>query len=256
MASFGQISILFGIALEILLALLLIKRGLQRRLSVFFIYIVVEIFNTAIRFSTVSHHSIYFRVYWPGELLSVSLALFSSYVSFIRAFRGLNVLFWFRAVVIASISLALVWSAWNSVFHPPVRTGIPHHIYALMQCIVGLQTASHYILICTVVLSVVIRYWLNLDKKNIDLGIIYGFGASALGVLVGAAAFSEFRTKLIFVSEWSGAVGYYLALFIWLFFFIPLMKNYTLHTDVQNTFVPHRALQQLKQYRTVLKRKV
>jgi hypothetical protein len=212
---FTKISLILTVGLQVVIAILLIKRRMPRRLSWFFIYIVYELCESGLRLWASGHRGLYFRVYWGTEIGDLVLSLLAVWQSFVNIFVGytrLRVFVWF---VWSCIGLALLYSAWKAWLFPPLQAS------RLVSIIIGMELAVNFsVSVVGILHSFMIRLFRIRDREW-SSAVITGFTINAGLAVVGFAVRSVFGTRFPLFHTWIGAVAYLVAEMTWLILLIP-----------------------------------
>ena len=198
------------IALQLCISVLMARRKLLRLFPLFATYLAYIVGITILRAVFLFDHGAYFYIYWatqPGEIV---LAILAVYESFVRVFRGFYGLLWFRLFFPAAILLALAYSAWSAVTHPPV------HVSPLGAAIISAAVASDYVIVGIAVLFLAMVSILQVRWRLYEFRIVFGFGISALAMLFAGVLRSQNGTRFSFVSEFLPPMAYLLANLVWL----------------------------------------
>jgi hypothetical protein len=117
--------------------------------------------------------------------------------------------------------------------------------------IISVEIGAQYLIAATFFLFCAAMYWVKIADFGYYKGVVLGFGASAIGMLLGTLARSEFGTRFASFSKFMPTVAYMLALAIWLSAF------YTPLPDAQPTaecLTPEFAERELEQYQLTLRK--
>jgi hypothetical protein len=114
----GTVLLVTGTTLELAVVVVMLVRGLYRKLPYFFIYVAYDATNTVVLAALQKHRAIYFYGYWYGEVINWVLMLaviYEIYASLLKEYAALQkvgaILFWIMGAVLVSIAL---WTAFNS----------------------------------------------------------------------------------------------------------------------------------------------
>ena len=207
------IKLLVSLFLEIWLLVLLIRRGARNHFPVFFFYILVSIPITAIRLATTGHYRIYFFAYWSSNVALLLFGLIALHEAFYWVYEGFYRIRWFRLFYYGAITLVLIVTIRNSIANPPVEA---HPVIGL---ILDVGIAINFIQIAIVSVFTALIKPLNIGYRRYPFGIAAGFGASAMGPLIGYFSRSIFGTRLDIFAQNASAVAYIFALVIWIMAF-------------------------------------
>jgi len=202
-----------SLGLEICLVILLFQRDVRRHFPVFFFYILVSVPVTAARLLTLTHYHIYFFVYWWSNAVLLLLGVAALHEVFHWVYEGFYRLRWFRLIYYGAIAVVLLVTGINAMANPPVQA---HPVIGL---ILEIGIAVNLLQVAIVALFGALAKPLAIEFRRYPFGIASGFGASAMGPLIGYLLRSVFGTNLDAFARYASAVAYILALVIWLMAF-------------------------------------
>jgi|ERR1700694_1182882 len=197
-------------ALTLVLVAALVRHKLHRQFLFFFIYLVYSLVRTPAAFSVIGNYSLYFKVFWMTEGVSVILGLLATYESFMQEFKAFYSLPGFRFALPSLIIGVALYAYWLAESHPPTQATI------LISLIVALEVGFQYVQIGIVLLSAALIRIFKLSAGRHATGIQIGFGISSLGILFASLVRSEFGTRFPFAIRLAPSVAYIIALFVWL----------------------------------------
>jgi hypothetical protein len=197
--------------LEVWIAALLLRKKLQRRFPWFVAYTFYSIVVTLVRIILLKGNPrTYFFVYWGTESLYGLLGVLAIYESFKEMFEPLYKFPWFRLLLIAVTIVPLGGLALHFAVKPPMEAN------RLGVAILSLETGVRYVQGCIYVLTSILVYVFSIPTRRYPAGIVEGFGAVVIGILIGTMFRSEFGIKFNSLLSFSPVVGYIVALLIWL----------------------------------------
>jgi hypothetical protein len=202
-----------SLGLEIWLLGLLLHRKVHGHFPVFFFYILICLPITIARLLTSSHYRVYFFVYWWSNVALLLLGLAALHEVFYWVYKGFYRLIWFRFLYYGAIALVLLVTIRNSIANPPVQA---HPVIGL---ILDVGIAINFIQIAIVGVFTALIKPLNIGYRRYPFGIAAGFGASAMGPLIGYFSRSIFGTRLDIFAQNASAIAYIFALVIWIMAF-------------------------------------
>lgn len=209
---------LIGVALEIALATILIRRGVWKRQFVFFfVYTVYSIINVVVVLvsAEIGGRKAYFTIYWATQAIYVVLGLLAMNESFQKVFRVYYFRRrWFRFLVPAVVMAILSISIWTSRRHAPIQAGPVTIAY------ISFDLAANYMLAGVFGLfGIFVLFW-HAKWERHPFGIMVGFGMFSVAGMLANALRSDFGTKMNLLFSYGTAVAYIVASLIWLRAFI------------------------------------
>ena len=202
--------------LELLLAAVMVWRGLHRKFPVFFAYLVFQVGSFAVLFPIHQYgsYTLYFYSYWVKATISLAIGFKVIHEIFLDVFRPYHtlkdlgtVLFKWAALVMVFVALVV------AVASPGGQSPIVLTVATMERCVRVIQ--------CGLILFLLFfsRY-LAVSWKQPSFGIASGFGLFAAAELAGSALFvggqiSEQMVGLI------GTVSYSCAILVWLGYALP-----------------------------------
>ena len=206
----GRAENVVGIALEVSILGLMMRRRLVGLFPLFFSYVLYEVLLTIVGSLTVSLDRVYFYFYWttaPGEII---LTLLAVHESFRRVFRAFYLLPWFRFLLPGGIVLALLYSALSGYLSPPVAAN------RVGAAIISAMITAQYVILTISIGFFILARLLRVPWRIHEYRFMLGFGVSALLTALGASLRSEFGTRHELLSGTLPALASILALAIWL----------------------------------------
>jgi hypothetical protein len=206
-----------GIAMESLLAVLVVWHRLWRQFPAFSAYCLFSAARTASLLYVNSHASPAFAYYfyWAMEALSATLALWVIYELFqsvMQPYSGIRSLsrMLFRAVLVVLVFLAATFGVFS------IRNGEWRHISSIL----AMQQGVHILQVGLILFLFLFASTLSLSWKHRSFGIALGFAVSALGHLVGYTMLSAVGRAAIPVYQLLGPATYFCATLIWAYFIL------------------------------------
>jgi hypothetical protein len=236
--------VVFQLAAGVVVAALLMRRRIYRRLPLFVTYVAYSALATAARLASLAHWPLYWKVYWITEAGDVALALAAVAHSFFLAFRGLFQVRWFRYLAPLVPALVVLYAAGKAWLRPPAAAG------PFVPLIVGVEIAAQNLIAAAFLAYIALRRILKLSYSSGDFEVMLGFAVASFGMLAAVIFRSEYGTRFTSVITWAPSIAYSCALLIWAksAFHTPVPAPPELRVD------PARALEELTQYETVLKK--
>jgi hypothetical protein len=206
-AQLAQISLVTSIFLQLLVFILLIRRHLNRRLLWFFIYIVFQICEAAVRFSGSGNNDLYAKVYWATDLADMVMGIVAFRESFLNTFRPYTRLRWFLKTIWLGVGLALAYAAFRAWYLPSLFW-IDREIL-----MVNINVAVDYSLSVVGILYLAFVAFLRIKEYRWESVIILGFTVNHIISSFGYVSF--LKTRFGPLSRWLPALGYLLGATIW-----------------------------------------
>jgi len=207
------IQLTISLSLEIWLAILLLRRKAHSHFRIFFFYILTSALITIARLATSNHYRAYFYTYWCSSIGFIVLGLAAAHEVFHWVYEGFYRLRWFQLLYYGAIALVLVISTLNSMANPPFPPD------RLVSLILELDIAVNFIQVAIVAVFSALLKPLFVPYRRYPFGIAAGFGASAMGALIGYIALSVFGTKVRSFTQYASSVSYIFALVLWIMAF-------------------------------------
>jgi hypothetical protein len=206
----GNSVLALSLLLELWLVVFLVKRRVRLHFPLFFIFTAYTTVATAARLVTATHYRAYFYTFWWTEALLIVLSLAALHEVFYWMFEGFYQLWWFRVPYYGTIIAVVAVAIRNAIISPPVQTR------PIVSLILDVGIGVNLLLVGMSSLFFALRQLFVVEFRRYAYGIVLGFGISGLGALMGYLVRSEFGTKLEFFARYSAAVGYILAVAIWI----------------------------------------
>jgi len=207
------IELAISLVLEIWLVILLVQRDVRRHFPLFFTYTLYTVAIAMARLATIHDYHVYFYVFWWTDAALLFLGLVALHEVFHWVYEGFYRLGWFRLIYYGAIAVVLLVTGRNALANPPVQA---HPIIGL---ILEIGIAVNLLQVAIVALFGALAKPLAIEFRRYPFGIASGFGASAMGPLIGYLLRSVFGTNLDAFARNASAVAYILALVIWLMAF-------------------------------------
>src|SRR6185437_12978763 len=239
-----------GVAIEIVLATTLIRRGVWKREFCFFFlsisYSIINVIVLLVRTGITSKKT-YFRIYWATQAIYAVLGLLAMDESFQRVFRIYYFRrHWFRLLVPAVVMAILAISIWTSLIHAPIQAGPVTIAYISFDLAANYMRAGIFGLF-----GVLVFFW-RTKWARYPFGVMIGFGVFSVTGMLANALRSDFGTKMNLIFSYGTAVAYIIACLIWVRAFIrpenALTGSHTSQAD------PSEVLQLLDRYTGMFKK--
>jgi hypothetical protein len=244
MGIFGYITSSIGLALEVWLSVLLVRRKAHRNFPMFFLYVVFEIWESISGLSVYSNLVIYYFVFWANNVI----VLIISTLALLEVFRWVFVLFWlrwwFRGALYGAMAGALALAIYDDILYPPVS----------METFGGLiftcGIAVYFVQLTIFALFCLLSKHLQIRFRRYAFGIMLGFAIIALGALVPRVFWREFKMNF-FMRVYTPAIMYLLGLIFWLHVFLQRERPIP---EWSLSLTPDQLADQIKQQAKIFKR--
>jgi hypothetical protein len=238
--------------LQIMLAVLMVRKGLHRHYHFFFAYTVLSVFlsiyflSWSIAFTSdralyLKYYPHYFTAYWSLFAIRALLAFFILYRAFARACSGYRSLqSWgsvlFGIAVAVSLVIAIIGAE-----------GMPHHeIHSLTTGVLAFSQSAQTILAGMFAFVLLFSIVAAVPLWEYGFGIVAGFGVQAV-VLLAAFGFRSYSgPQSGSILEYANASAYLLAVGTWLGYLVMPMRGPFLHASNVDTDSSVRHMQALK----------
>lgn len=215
-----DVALLIGsLVVDIWLLVILQRQGVRKQLPWFVIYVAWGVLlQTAQIVARAISLQLYIAVYWWMEAVAVLLIVAAVRESFLRIFHGLTGKPGFRWLVWSVIGAVVVYSGWKAVHAPPLQTS------RLATFVFGAEFLFRWgiagIALLTTVLSLLAKEGITREDA-----VVGGFGVASLTFVLYVSSFSVLGNKYIFLTKYIPSVGYFVAVFWWIYVFSrPLSK--------------------------------
>ena len=246
MASFETSLVWTTTALQLLLGVLLVRRGSYRQFRAFFVYTVYVVVVQIVGSIALSHPDFYFYFYWLVEPFSIVITFLVLYEVFHWVFRSFRGIAWFRYLFPAMGILMLLVAGIRAMLLPmPGRDRLVAALFSL-EIIVG------FLQVGTFVLFLFLVRFFHMRWRQYAFVIAVGFGISACGNLAVFLLRSEFGTKFNPIVEIAPAIAYIIAVVVWLAALIPPQPDHPLKNWVP-PLTPEEMLAEMKEYTRAVK---
>jgi hypothetical protein len=203
-----------NLIVDLCLLVLVHRQGIRKQLPWFVFYVAWGVLLASVQLiAWIISPQLYVAVYWWMELIAVVLIVSAVRESFLRIFSGFTSIAGFRWSVWGVIMAVVIYSAWKAIYAPPVQST------RLGSFVVGAEFAFRWAIFGIVVLTVIFSFLLREPMDTREDAVLTGFGLASFGVLAGVINFSLFGTKYLFFTKYAPSVGYFLAVFWWIWVF-------------------------------------
>jgi hypothetical protein len=203
-----------GLVVDAWLLVIVYRQGVRKQLPWFVYYVAWGVLLQSVQLATwLAGPRLYVAVYWWMELIAVILIVAAVRESFLRIFQGFTSKAGFRWLVWTVILAVVIYSAWKAIYAPPVQST------RLGSFVVGAEFTFRWGIFGIAVLTAVFSLALKEPMDTREDAVVTGFGLASFGVLAGIINFSLFGTKYLFFTKYAPSVGYFLAIFWWMWVF-------------------------------------
>lgn len=190
------------------------RRAVWRELPWFVSYIGWGFLATAVNLATYSiDPKLYAKAYWWLEGVNVALLVGAMRESFLRIFSGFTSKIGFRWSLWAVIAGVIVYSAWKAIYAPPIQSN------RLASFILGAEFAFRWGIAAVGLLAIIHMYFLDEPLTGREAAVVGGLGFASIAFLVWVVSRSVFGTRFIFFTKYLPTVGYFVAVFWWIWVF-------------------------------------
>lgn len=206
--------IIAGLAVDVWLLIIVYRQGVRKQLPWFASYVAWGVLLASVQLVTwLISPRLYIAVYWWMEAVAVVLIVGAVRESFLRIFQGFTSKTGFRWSVWGVILAVLVYSAWKAIYLPPIQSS------RLESFIYGTEFAFRWGIFGIMILTAIFSLFLHEPMNTREDAVVTGFGLASVGVLATVISFSVFGTRYLFLTKYASSVGYFVALFWWIWVF-------------------------------------
>jgi|SRR5450432_1812705 hypothetical protein len=236
-----------SVALQALLLVVLISRGLQQNFRWFLAYLATNFLFGVGLVLIRNQPRPYFYTYWIGDAMVASLAILASFEIFQGVFQKFFSLPGFRAIF-PGASVLFIFLGSVRAFE---KSGPTSSENLLVSQIFSLEITAYILQFGLFFLLLVLVQFFRLPWKQYTFGIAVGFGVSAAGSLVAFMVRSEFGTKFDPIFRFVVPLTYTIGVAIWLLTFLwPVPKSLETTTPA---LTPEAVVTELRQYTRTVK---
>ena len=181
-----------------------------RSFPVYSTYLVFVLLRDLLLNATRFYPNTYFLAYWLSAPMDIPLTICAALESFWRLLGIFRLLRWFRFVLPTAIVVALAYSAYRGYRFPPVEVG------PAGAAIIHASVTSHYVVLSIAVLFFLLAALFHVPWRIHEHRLLLGFGVASLAFAFGGSVRAVFGSNSAAISEQAPAIGYLVALLIWL----------------------------------------
>lgn len=202
------------------LLIIVYRQGIRKQLPWFALYVVWEVVQQCGVFAAwLISRRLYVALYWWTEVLEIFLTVAAVRESFLRIFHGLTRKPGFRWLVWSVIGAVVVYSAWKTIHAPPLQSSRLDAFVYDTEFLFRWGIAG--IALLTTVLSLFTKEGITREDA-----VVTGFGVVSLAFVLYVSSFSILGNKYIFLTKYIPAVGYFVAVFWWIYVFSRPLKQF------------------------------
>jgi len=210
-----------GLAANIWLLIIIHRKHVRSQLPWFVLYVAWGVLSTSILLGALATSpQSYLAVYWWMEPVWLVLMVGAVRESFLRIFRGFTRMSWFRWSVSGVIAAVVAYSAWKAVYAPPAQGNW------LTSFFVGAEFMFHWGIAAIGLLTMLLSWLVKEPTNSREDAVVTGFAINSGTVIAHTVIVSFFGTKYIFLSRYLPSVGYFLAIFLWVWVFSRPVEGY------------------------------
>jgi hypothetical protein len=198
------------------LAIIFVRRGIQREFPLFFAYLLYVPVATALRISVTGRAIPYYWLYWITEAIYAvaEMLVIREVLQHIHAIHYKSSP-WFRLILPATVLVILGITLWQTIYHP-----LGHRISWAVSATYWFDLGVHLLEGTILFLLVVIGAVLPTDWMKREYGILTGFGLAATVTLLAYLARFAGGSRYELFFRYGPPAGYIAASLIWLHAFV------------------------------------
>jgi hypothetical protein len=218
------------------------KQGVKKRLPWFVSYIAWQLALTVVGLGIwIVRRSLYVRVFWWMEVVTVALLVMMVRESLLRIFKGFESLL--RWSVLAAVVAVLAYSAWKGAHAPPVQVG------RLGAFILGAEFVFRWGIAIVSTVAAALMWSIGEPSGSREDAVITGAAVASLGFVAWAVIRWVFGSRFTFFAQYLPAVGYFIAAFYWIKVFPRPIPEFGLK---ELGMQPEQLAKELRVYREIL----
>src|SRR5260221_10400406 len=164
-----------GLALQVLLAMVLIVKGLWRKFPIFASYTVFSLLETAVGYAVFHNQAVYFYVYLIGESVLLIMGLALVYEIFVHLFSSQPALRKMAALIFRVVVILLVLLAGAVIyFKSPILA--PHGQGGIGSALLIVEEAARILQVGLIVFLFLFSIAFGLHWRQHVFGIVLGLG--------------------------------------------------------------------------------
>lgn len=206
--------LLIPAALQVWLAIMLVRRDQRGRFRFFFWYTTTSVVALCLRFAVQTNYTAYFYTYWITEIFYAVLGLMAVLELFPVVFRAFSRLKQFQLIIWIVAVLMVLLAALHAIFIGTAQAG------PLTAIVAPLDIGVRYVQAGVFILFVLMAVFYRVPFRRYPFGVAFGFGLMAGSRLAALLLRSEFGTRFKFLFTYMPGVVYVVAVLIWLLTFL------------------------------------
>lgn len=211
---------IFGFAAYFWLLMIVHRQGVRKQLPWFVFYLWWECLITLVQFAFwLFSHRLYYNAYWWIDAAEIAVIVAAVRESFLRIFQGFTRKPGFRWSVWIVIVGVVAYSAWKAVYAPPLQ------VSRLYNFVFGAEFLFRWGFLGITLLTVVLTFLMREGITRED-AVVTGFGIASGAFLLYFGSFSLFGMKYIFLIKHIPSVGYFVAVFWWIYVFSRPLRQF------------------------------
>lgn len=235
-----------SLAANIWLLIIIHRQHVRSQLPWFALYVAWGVLEASVQLGAwATSPQLYVKVYWWTEAVEVVLIVGAVRESFLRIFRGFTRMSWFRWAVLGVIAAVVAYSAWKAVYVPPVQGAWPESF------VFGAEFMFRWGIAAIGLLTMLLSWLLKEPTHSREDAVVNGFAISSGTVIANVVIFSFFGRKYLFLSQYLPSVGYFLAVFLWIWAFSRSIEGFGFE---ELGIGPEDMLKEIRRYREVAHR--
>jgi len=196
------------------------RREIRKQLPWFVFYVLWECFTTLVQFLFwLFNRRLYYDAYWWIDAIEVALIVAAVRESFLRIFQGFTRKPGFRWSVWVVIIAVVAYAGWKAIYAPPLQ------VSRLNIFVFGTEFLFRWGFLGITLLTVVLTFLMREGITRED-AVVTGFGIASGAFLLYLGSFSLFGTKYIFLTKHIPSVGYFVAVFWWIYVFSRPLRRF------------------------------
>ncbi|HEY6349665.1 MAG TPA: hypothetical protein VI636_09670 [Candidatus Angelobacter sp.] len=202
------------------LLILVHRQRIREQLRWFAFYVLWEFVAQSVALvSLVARPHLYYNLYWWLELVDIALTVMAVRESFLRIFQGFTRKPGFRWLVWMLIVAVIVYSALRAAYGPPFQ--VSRKFTFIFDAEFLFRWGFLAIAVLTVILGILMR-----EGTTREDAVVTGFGIAAGGFLLYLGTLSLLGNKYIFLTKYIPSMGYFVAVFWWIYVFSRPVKQF------------------------------
>ena len=195
------------------LAIMMVRRRLQREYPFFFGYVAFSFLAGVAVFAVSGNNKAYLYSYWTADALNIILAVLALHEAFYDVFHRFYSFWWFRLIFPGVVAVIFVFAIRYAILKPIA------HASRLISVIFTVDTAVGYVQVGLVVIFMLLAVGWHVRWRDYPYAIALGLAVSSLGVWMAFLVRAEFGTKYSNVVRYAPPTAFLCATIVWLWSF-------------------------------------